>query len=98
MKTKSSKMLLVKKLKEPSFAKIYEEAGYLLSVGVSIARARERLGLSQGKLARKLKTTQSVISRIENGNQNLSLKMLIKIACILHCELSVNITPTKMAA
>ena len=41
---------------------------------------REKAGLSQKDLALKLKTTQSVISRIENGKQNISLDMLQKIA------------------
>ncbi len=51
-----------------------------LELAIQIANEREKAGLSQKELAKKLKTTQSVISRIENGKQNISLDMLQKIA------------------
>ena len=98
MKTKSASTLLKKKLKRSPFMKAYAEAGYLLDIGIAIANAREKAGLSQGELAKRLKTTQSVISRIENGNQNISLNMLAKIAFVLHCELSIQMRPVKKAA
>lgn len=98
MKTKSAKRFLDKKLKEKTFVKAYQEIEDLLRVGVTIAAAREKAGLSQAQLARKLHTTQSVISRIENGNQNLSLKMLAKIAKCLQCEVQLKIRPLKLAA
>lgn len=98
MRTKSANALFSKRLWRASFAKAYEEAGYLLGIGVAIAKAREKAGLSQRDLAKRLGTTQSVVSRIEHGNQNLSVKMLAKIAHILRCELSVEINPLKMAA
>lgn len=98
MRTKSTSVLLKKKMKRPPFAKAYAEVGYLLDIGVTIAKAREKVGLSQGELAKRLKTTQSVISRIENGNQNISLNMLAKIASVLHCELSIRMKPAKKAA
>lgn len=98
MKTKSTKGFFNKKLKEKKFIKAYQEIEDLLRVGVAIAAAREKMKLSQAGLARKLGTTQSVISRIENGNQNLSLKMLAKIAKCLQCEVQLKIRPMKLAA
>jgi len=98
MKTKSIRPLLQKKLERSAFVKAYAEESYLLRIGVAISETRERIGLSQGVLAKKLGTTQSVISRIEHGNQNLSLSMLAKIAYVLKCDLSVNLQPHRQAA
>jgi UDP-N-acetylglucosamine 1-carboxyvinyltransferase len=45
-----------------------------------IADVRESEGLTQSDLAKKLKTTQSAIARIESGKQNISAEMLAKIS------------------
>ena len=65
---------------------------------LAIAKARNKVGFSQADLAKKLKTSQSVVSRIESGNQNLSVKMLSKIAQILNCDLAVSFKQHKIAA
>ncbi len=73
---------LEKKLRKQikDFDKKYSAAKIRLELAIQIANEREKAGLSQKELAKKLKTTQSVISRIENGKQNISLDMLQKIA------------------
>ncbi len=63
-----------------NFDKRYSQAQARLAVALEIARERERAGLSQRELASKLKTTQSVISRIESGRQNVSLELLQRMA------------------
>lgn len=45
-----------------------------------IADVRETAGLTQAALAKKLKTTQSAIARLESGRQNVSADMLRKIS------------------
>ncbi len=55
-----------------------------LEIALQISKARQEEGLTQKKLAEKLKTTQSVISRIEKGNQNMSLDLLFRIADALN--------------
>lgn len=97
-KTKSIQGFFRKKFQEKGFVKAYEEASPLMDVAIAIVEARNKAGLSQAELAKKLSTTQSVISRIESGNQNLSMKILVKIAHMLKCDLSVHLTPHKMAA
>jgi len=47
--------------------------------GQRIADLRETIGLTQTDLAKKLKTTQSAIARIESGRQNVSADMLKRI-------------------
>ena len=50
----------------------------------TIVKARKKQGLSQKELAEMLGTTQSVISRIENGlSKNITLDYLMKIICAL---------------
>jgi UDP-N-acetylglucosamine 1-carboxyvinyltransferase len=48
-------------------------------IGPRVADVRETLGLTQSDLAKKLKTTQSAIARIESGKQNVSADMLKRI-------------------
>jgi UDP-N-acetylglucosamine 1-carboxyvinyltransferase len=48
-------------------------------IGTRIADVRETAGLTQTDLAKKLKTTQSAVARIESGKQNVSADMLKRI-------------------
>lgn len=71
---------LTKRLKNPSFKKAWEksEPEYLLAKQLIEKRMRKKL--SQRGLARKLKTTQAVISRLETMRANPSLGLLKRIA------------------
>ncbi|MFA6432449.1 MAG: UDP-N-acetylglucosamine 1-carboxyvinyltransferase [Candidatus Paceibacterota bacterium] len=59
----------------------------LTQIGSFIAKLRESRGMTQAELARKTKTTQSVIARIEKGEQNLSTKTLSTISKALDREI-----------
>jgi len=59
----------------------------LLHIGNLIRDLREERGFSQSEFAKKLKTTQSTIARIENGEQNLSTTTLSKISKALNREI-----------
>lgn len=48
-------------------------------IGTRIADIRESLGMTQTELAKKIKTTQSAIARMEAGGQNISADMLKRI-------------------
>jgi UDP-N-acetylglucosamine 1-carboxyvinyltransferase len=49
------------------------------NIGHRIADMRETKGITQAALAKKLKTTQSAIARIESGKQNVSADMLKRV-------------------
>ncbi len=49
-------------------------------IGERIADLREASGLTQTQLAKKLKTTQSAIARIESGRQNVSTDLLKRVS------------------
>jgi DNA-binding XRE family transcriptional regulator len=51
-----------------------------------IAEVRERMGITQKELARRLKVRQSTVSRMEHKNANLTLATLRKIAKALGCS------------
>ncbi len=62
------------------------------NIGARIADIRETQGMTQGELAKRLKTTQSAIARIESGKQNVSADMLKKIGVALKKNL-VTLSP-----
>lgn len=72
----ADEILLTFKLKSPSALEKYEK----IYIGAQIKKIRRKAGMKQLEFARKLKTSQSVIARIENGKQNLTLKTLTLIA------------------
>ncbi len=69
---------------------------FLIKVGESIAKYRKLKDLSQEKLAITLKINRSVLSRIEHGKVNCSIKMLRNIASHLNVSLVelLNVDPT----
>lgn len=90
-KSLSLRTVLKEELKDKEFRKYYEEEGRKLSIGYKISQLRKRVGLTQRQLARKIHTTQSVVSRLENGNYwTCSIKTLEKIALATGTHLSVD--------
>jgi transcriptional regulator with XRE-family HTH domain len=62
-----------------------------VDVGVAIFAARTKSGLTQEKLADKMKTSQSALSAIENGSRLPSWTMLLRISKALGEDILVNI-------
>lgn len=56
-------------------------------IGHLIAQIRNERGLTQAEFARKLKTSQSAVNRMEHGRQNLSLETLGRISDVLNKQL-----------
>jgi len=77
--------------KSPSWKAAYAKADIDVRMAIAIAKARERAHLTQTQLAKAIGTTQSVISRIERADQNLTLGTLAKIADALNSELIVQL-------
>lgn len=79
----------VVKMKSKKFKKAFKEERHRLEIAYKISKLRERKRLSQKQLAEKLNTTQSVIARIESGQQNLTTDNLQKIASIFDKKLKI---------
>lgn len=81
---------LEEQLRDPDFAERFQRAGEAWDVALQIAALREQAGLSQKELARKLKTSQQQISRLESpGYEGHSLSMLRRVAKALHARVRV---------
>ncbi len=64
-----------------------EQQDYLSRIGTLIRDARQHSGLTQAQLAEELHTSQSAVTRIEKGQQNLTLEMLARIGTALDSEI-----------
>ncbi|MEV8145831.1 UDP-N-acetylglucosamine 1-carboxyvinyltransferase [Specibacter sp. NPDC078709] len=67
------------------------------TVGVLVRDARTEKGWTQGELASHLGTSQSAVARMEQGKQNLSLKMIQRMETLLEANLFNFGAPTKSA-
>lgn len=81
-----------KLLKNPEFKKLYEESRPEFEMARSVIRARIERGLTQVQLANKLKTRQSVISRVEQAKTSPSLSFLKRLAQALSMRLEIRFT------
>ena len=61
------------------FESYSEEARSRIVLATEIYNARKKKGLSQQELAKQIKTTQKVVSKIEGGEVNLGIDLLYKI-------------------
>jgi ribosome-binding protein aMBF1 (putative translation factor) len=72
---------LEQQLRDPAFARRFARAGEAWDVAFQIAALRQQAGLSQKELARKLKTSQQQVSRLESPSyEGHSLSMLRRVA------------------
>jgi hypothetical protein len=54
-------------LKDPEYREEYERLGPEFELARALIEARSRAGLTQAQLADRMRTTQSVIARLESG-------------------------------
>lgn len=80
---------LSQKMKNKAFRTAYEREGQRLEVAYRILQLRKRQKISQKELAHKLDTTQSVVARIEAGQQNFTTDTLQKIASVFKRNLKI---------
>ena len=76
-------------LNDPKFKKLYDESQPEFEIAKAIIRARIENKITQKELALKMNTTQSVISRIEQGKTSPSISLLKRLAAALNTTLQV---------
>jgi transcriptional regulator with XRE-family HTH domain len=92
MKKTNFDLYLEEQLKDPVFAERFEQAGEAWDVALQLAALREKAGLSQKELARKLHTSQQQISRLESpAYEGHSLSMLRRVAHALGATVRVTL-------
>jgi transcriptional regulator with XRE-family HTH domain len=98
MKKTNFDRYLDKQLQDPEFAARFEEMGEAWEVSLQLAALRQKAGLSQKELARRLKTSQQQISRLESpGYEGHSLANLRRVAGALKARVRVVFEPEEPA-
>lgn len=82
--------LLKKDLKNPEFKREYEAENGKLESAYAVYKAREEMGWTQAKLAKRADVPRSTVSSIESGN-NTTIETLNKLAFAMGKKLSINI-------
>jgi transcriptional regulator with XRE-family HTH domain len=91
-------IFLEEQLRDPEFAERFRQAGEAWDVALQLAALREKAGLTQKQLARKLKTSQQQISRLESPSyEGHSLSMLRRVANALGATVRVTFVPPDTA-
>ena len=81
----------------PEMAELLEQERANLDIARKIYELRTKAGLSQGDLAKRVGTTQSVISRLEDADyEGHSLAMLRRIASALQKRVEIRFVSSKL--
>ena len=78
--------------KDKKFELAYEVELAKLKMAHKLAELREQMGITQGELARRMRVSQQLISRIESGSDNLTIETLIRFFDILGVHLKIGVT------
>lgn len=76
--------------KSPGFTDKVEQELENLRIGEKIRNLRLEEGMTQEELAKKLSTTKSAISRLENHSESVRLSTLEKVAIIFNKKIKVS--------
>ena len=79
--------------REPDFASVVEQEYENLRIGELIRNLREEHHLSQEQLAKRLNTTKSAISRLENHADSIRLSTLERVAKAFDRKVKISIEP-----
>ncbi len=80
-------------LRDPEFADGNERGYQAFKLGVMLKAAREKAGLTQAEVARRVGTHKSAISRMENHSEDIRLTTLQRFAEAVGCFLSLELRP-----
>ncbi len=80
-------------LKDQKFKIAYENESKRLELALKLVSMRKEAKLSQKELAKRLKTKQSAISRIERGLANITIDMLYKYAEACNMSIDLKVVP-----
>ena len=87
---------LKKKLFEnPQVRKEYDALEEEFALVAAVAKARQRAGLSQAQLAKRMKTTQSTIARLQSGRGLPSKRTLSRFAKATGHRLKISFEPVR---
>ena len=82
-------------MKNPKYKMQYETLGKEFQLARALIEARTRAGLSQTQLARRMKTSQSYVARIEGGQVRPSTAALERLAKATGSRLKISFEPAE---
>ena len=85
------KYVAQRKKEDAEFSENYDIGYQNFKIGVLLKGLREKSGLTQEELAKKLKTKKSVISRIENHSEDIKLSTLGRYARSLGRKIRIEV-------
>ncbi len=86
-----------RKMKDPEFAKAYEDFRPEMNIISAMINARLSQNLTQKELSERTGIAQAEISRLENGTRNPSIKLLQRLADGMGMVLNITFTPKEIA-
>jgi len=86
------KYIHARKRRDKEFADGFETGYEQFKIGVFLRSERERAGLTQEDVARRMSTRKSAISRIENHAENINLATLHRYAAALGKRIHISVT------
>jgi len=78
-------------MEDPEFRHAYEEESLKIQVAEAIRHRRKAMKLTQAKLAERVKTNQTVISRVEQGDVSIGVDLLQRIAQALGANVTLTL-------
>jgi ribosome-binding protein aMBF1 (putative translation factor) len=91
----SLKNLKMRLLKDPEVRRHYDAMEEEFALIAEVAKARARSGLSQAELAKRMKTTQSAVARLESGRSMPSTRTLGRFAKATGHRLKISFEPVR---
>jgi len=83
--------------KSAEFRKAYSQETANLQIGYKIAQLRKMRHLSQSQLAKRIRSSQQTISRLEElKNISVNIRTLIKVASALRAKLDIDFIPREI--
>jgi ribosome-binding protein aMBF1 (putative translation factor) len=82
-------------MKDTSYRQEYQALEEEFALAAEFAKARNRAGLSQAELARRMKTTQSTVARLESGRGRPSTRTLDRFAKATGHRLKISFEPVR---
>ncbi len=82
-------------MKDPEYRKEYDGLEDEFALIAAVAKARMRAGLSQTQLAKRMKTTQSTVARLESGRGKPSTRTLARFAKATGHRLKISFEPLR---
>jgi len=80
-------------MKKPAYRKAYDALEEEFALAAAVIDARNRAGLTQQQLARRMKTTQPAVARLESGRGRPSMRTLGRFAQATGSRLLIGFEP-----